>query len=590
MATYKQIQNPYLTKAILRYWANLVLNYNGFVFDEDFFAPVVRGTGEAMELLEAAYSPKAFEALMKQDGNRRTCIDPDDNLPGFLQNVWNRGHGKSPVKRMLWTMAARIEDQLAPQTGPDPIKLRFDEIQKAFSLSDLEREILQCAYLLDIDRLAGPEHFARNNDLTVFYAMAVNRSHDEVMAALANGSRLRKYELLDEDWEFNGNDFGSFMRSSDTAPLGRKYYRRIEGEALPWDFYGKLAEKDGALLKRMFQATGGKGRLNILLHGAPGAGKSSFARTLVRDLGLPAYEMPMTDEKGLPYSRSGRLTGLLVCNNILESGVLVIDEADALLQDSSPFGMDFLMKPSNQKTAKSLINGLLDESRIPTIWICNTPTKCIDPSVRRRFDFSIAFSELTLEQRRLVWENCVRAQGAEAYVPKALSDRLARDYRTNAASISIVLRNVKRLAPPAEEAGPLIERLLRNQCELTGTPVKRADQLPDRDYSLEGLRIRGKISLDKVGRAVETFAADEVRGADSPRMSILLWGPPGTGKTEYVKHLGMKTGLKVRHCSAGDFLDKFVGETTNDDRLGALEEEVRAKAATEAGQALSIGF
>ena len=235
MTSFKKVKNAFITKTSLRYWANLVLNYNAYVFEEDFFSPVVRtnSTAEAMELLQATFTPANFRAFMGKDGSPRNRIDPDDDLPDFLRSVWNKGQGKLPVKRVLWTMAARLDSKISRSKTREPLEMRFDELQHAFSLSDLERDILTCAYLLDANALSIPQHSFRNTDLTIFYAMAVNCSHEEVMEVLGNNSNLRKFELLDSDWEFNDNDFGAFLRCSDTVPLGRKYYRRVEGGVLP---------------------------------------------------------------------------------------------------------------------------------------------------------------------------------------------------------------------------------------------------------------------------------------------------------------------------------------------------------------------
>ena len=51
------------------------------------------------------------------------------------------------------------------------------------------------------------------------------------------------------------------------------------------------------------------------------------------------------------------------------------------------------------------------------------------------------------------------------------------------------------------------------------------------------------------------------RQADRPRMNLLLWGPPGTGKSEYVKYLGATLKSKVVVKMGSDLLDKYVGGT-----------------------------
>ena len=102
--------------------------------------------------------------------------------------------------------------------------------------------------------------------------------------------------------------------------------------------------------------------------------------------------------------------------------------------------------------------------------------------------------------------------------------------------------------------------------------------VPVRDYTLDGLSIRGDIPLAKVVTAVKNFrrlqAADVAAEIpDRPRMSLLLWGPPGTGKTEFVNYLGQQLGCKVVVKMASDLLDHWVGKTEKAIRAAFEEAE-----------------
>ena len=67
-------------------------------------------------------------------------------------------------------------------------------------------------------------------------------------------------------------------------------------------------------------------------------------------------------------------------------------------------------------------------------------------------------------------------------------------------------------------------------------------------------------------QAVRNFQVRQAAGAgkggpDRPRMNLLLWGPPGTGKTEFVKYLGAALKTKVVVKMGSDLLDMYVGGT-----------------------------
>ena len=562
MSTFKKVNNTFIQRKAIHYWANLVLNTSEMIYDDDFFAPIARfcNAKDVLDLLHAAFpQTELAKKIEKARVRKGSC----QNYPELLQSVWNKTGGKKPIKKVLWTLAARADAQLAC-SKEDPLEQRFQEIQTTLALTDLELEILICAYLVSQNALSTNREIS-TNEIPVFYAMALNRSYGEISAALNANSKLRKYDILDSDLDYSECSIEEFLNSSGTIPLARQFYRIADEKPLPWSYFGELAKHDGLLLKQMLRPCHGKGKLNILLHGVPGSGKSSFARTLAHELKLKAYELPVTDEDGEPQGVASRLTAVQICSNLVDEGILIIDEADALLQHSGPMDLPFPMR-MGRRSEKSAMNSVLDELKVPAIWICNTNLREIDPSVRRRFDYSIDFGPLTQEQRRLVWENCIRDLNAEDLFSKELVKEFAGKYETNAAGISLVIQNLKRMNPPKDKIKSLAETLLQNQCKRTTAKPPRKELEPDKNYSLEGLNVRGRIPLAKIEKAVGRFLKEDMSSSDSPRMSLLLWGPPGTGKTEFVKYLGKCHGTPVSILSASDFLNPLVGMTEHNIR------------------------
>ena len=56
-------------------------------------------------------------------------------------------------------------------------------------------------------------------------------------------------------------------------------------------------------------------------------------------------------------------------------------------------------------------------------------------------------------------------------------------------------------------------------------------------------------------------------------MNLLLSGPPGTGKTEFVKYLGGVLNCKVNVRMGSDLLSKWVGETEQNIKQAFAEAE-----------------
>ena len=332
---------------------------------------------------------------------------------------------------------------------------------------------------------------------------------------------------------------------------------------LPWEYFGALASKDGAVLEDMLRAN--PRRCNILLYGAPGTGKTSFARALAHRLGRTAWEVKQGDDDGRNMKSEARLMGIQVCNNWErpDESLMVIDEADELLRGGiSIFDMLFGGEGGGKSTEKGVVNTILDEMQIPAVWICNAPARAMDPSVRRRFDYSICFEELNTMQRTSIWRNIVEKLELGGLVSEAQIQSYATLYPTNAGGISLVLENVKRMKPAPQAVDGLVATLMKPHCKLLG--VKDENRfLPAKDYSLEGLNIKGDLALGNIVGAVRNYMDTSFSAAaeDRPRMNLLLFGAPGTGKTEFVKYLGKELDRKVLVLKGSDLLSKYVGES-----------------------------
>ena len=87
------------------------------------------------------------------------------------------------------------------------------------------------------------------------------------------------------------------------------------------------------------------------------------------------------------------------------------------------------------------------------------------------------------------------------------------------------------------------------------------------------------LTPQQIESAVRRFIAEQTAGAstdpDRPRMNLLLSGPPGTGKPEFVKYLGAALQTQVITRMGSDLLNKYVGGTERNIR------QAFAQAATE---------
>ena len=558
MSKYTEKQETFIFRKCLEYFGNMVRNYNCGCEDSDFFGALDAHFDHdtAVELIVAAYTREELKE-MENARSRRERLDLSDDLDDVFTALWNNEDSRRKCREVV---LSAIDYMLAkcPQPEDDAMEARLGCLRRTLGLSGLETDILTLAYARTDYGFSWP-HRLMVRQVPKYYAMALDRSIEEVREALSPQGRLMKFSLLDDDFDFSRRTLGGFMDGSSDVALSRRFYDNPSlDDALPWEFFGETARTDGEVLKRMVAAAGGP--CNILLYGAPGTGKTSFAKSLARELGRSAFQIRQGDRDGDDMKAATRMIGIQMCN-IQEdpgSGLMIVDEADALLRSASGGRGG----AGGARTEKGVVNTILDDMRLPAIWISNASPEEMNESVRRRFDYSVRFNRMGSSQREAIWRNQVARHGLEALLPPERTAEYAAKYETSAGGISTVLANVRRMAPAPDEVDSLVETLMKPHCRLMG--IKNGgDFLPAKDYSLDGLSIKGAVKLDKLVKAAGNFLAGRFNASsvDRPRMNILLFGPPGTGKTEFVKYLGKALGRKVVAVKGSDLLAPLLGMT-----------------------------
>lgn len=586
------VSDGWLFKQELRLWRNFARNWDRDVEDYDFFDPfanTVNTSGEeAKRMLSKAFPLAELEKMgaicfPESKGERTGSFDLNGDIVRVLQTIWNRSDSRDAGCRMLMAWSEEMDRaHLRRHRSSDPIKGRMDELCRVLNLTDIERDLV--VYALVRCMTCFDDFPCRlcngHQDHSLFLAMAIDAPTNSVMKALSDKGRLRQYHVLDSDGDFcsGENAFREYLESGDGDLLEGRFYRKADlADALPWDYYGKLAEKHGELLKGLIRAAKGPRGANILLYGAPGTGKTSFTKTLAKELGLDLFEIRQGDRDKGNDSPQSRMTGIRICNGQVPRGrsMVMVDEADQLLRTSHGLFSMFFGGGSVGGSEKGVINSILDEIKLPMVWISNAPAEAMDDSVRRRFDYSICFEKLNSRQRQHVWENNVAKFGLGRMVSHEMIEKLADKYPTNAGGISMVLENVKRMKPTKATVGVMIDRLMEPHCELMGGRKDDDRILPSADYSLDGLNIRGDVTLANIVQAVRRFRSERDADAapDRPRMNLLLWGPPGTGKTEFIKYLGREMNAKVSVKMGSDLLSMYVGGTEANIRQAFAEAE-----------------
>jgi len=593
MKKYMAQNHRWKESKALGFFLNFINNHKGVIDDNDVFDLVasLRTHAQWIGLIKAAF-PKGSLKRMEHSVSCRNRLDYDDDAQEMFREIWYSEFARTRLRKMF---ASVISDELAKHPiekhATDPFAQKVQELQRTLKLTDFEADVLLVLAFKHNNLLYTGEGCHRasydQEDKQEFVAKCLNCDGSLVHEALGENNRLRRYECVDSDYDFNGDLF-NFLNGVSKEPLTNSYYICYRDEVLPWSFYGSLAEKHGEMLKRIISAVNQDMPTNILLYGAPGTGKTSFAKTLATELKRNCYMISQSirgsdgPSRNLPPFSSGRrkprvehrFASLQVCAEQVDpaDSIIIVDEADDMLRSQISF-FAFLGGGSGITGDKGLLNSVLDSVRVPTIWITNTPAEALDESSRRRFDYSIRFDPLNAAQRLAIWRNNVAKMKLEHLVDDAMQNKFASIYPVSAGGITLTLQNLVKLSPRPDEVESLVKKLMAPHCELLN--ISQADDrlLPAQDYSLEGLNIKGSLSLDRIVDAIRNFQQGSDGTIDRPRMNLLLSGAPGTGKTEFVKYLGSVLNTKVVVKMGSDLLNMYVGGTEQNIRRAFDEAE-----------------
>lgn len=570
----------------LRFFRRAIRNYTSKKVDDDLFRPLVRNIFNEKCVYDLHKRLTRTEST-DEDGKEGWLNPRHISTQDILCNLWCDPATRDACKAQVMEWADAIIAEYEKLAADDPLKARLDEIARLMKLDADELSVLEVLWLMSIEKLEEVRTAYAMSQLSGCIALYTGLSEQQVRKALMSSSRLSRFGCVDLDNRSSkvNSKIRYYLDGINEEPLVSSYYRKDDAETLPVKFFGKLSEDHLPLLKRML--SGEKGRkVNILLYGTPGTGKTSFARALAKATGRTAYQVQQR-----PKDRDGdfrearaevRYAALEICDEQTDSdsSVIIVDEADALLRCNN-LGISAMFGRESSTTGdKGLLNDILEKIETPTIWITNTCAEELDPSNRRRFDYAIKFEPLTREQRVQIWRNASKKAGVARLLADKDIVRFSTDYPVNAGIVARALQNLKRVGAKKSEAASVLTALLDRQCELSGTDRTQERVLePAKGYSTEGLNIKTSIPLAKVEESVRRFldASNRKADPDAPRMNILLTGAPGSGKTEFVKYLASTLGRPLLMRRASDLKSKWVGET--EQNIAAAFREAREKRA-----------
>ena len=466
-----------------------------------------------------------------------------------------------PLTIAAWQRLGRaIRDEKAPAASlPERAALAWGEaLCRRLGFDRLESAILSLAlhysasprfeHLFDMlsRSRGGPTRFHRSPFLL---GLLLGAAPDEIERSLAPEAKLLMSGLLHPG---EGGDLSLPQRlvtliHAGVAP-GGDIYDQLLGPAahadLPWSAFTHLG-REGEVAADLLASALARREIGIhlLLYGPPGTGKTAFAKALAAR--VKARLRPIAesvDNEGEP-NRNDRLAGLRLADRLATPGdtLLLFDEAEDLFAPRhDPF-------EARRVGSRVFLHRLLEEMAVPVIWTAND-IYALGAPVLRRMTMCVEVRVPNLPARARLWREIGEAEG----VPLAATDaaELARLVPVAPALAASALRAAKLTGGGTETARLVAGGIARAVSGERRSPAPALAPPAHYDPAL--------INADSDLIAL----ADRLAAPGAPRaVSLLLAGPPGTGKTAWAQHLAARLGMPLLAKRASDLLSPFVGGT-----------------------------
>jgi transitional endoplasmic reticulum ATPase len=538
--------HPFEERKTIEYLSNIIGSHLVRISPYDFLTAASKILGEKtiLELLAKLRTPISDEDLTRGLSLMDGCVRQHMSVAQVIFLL------REQVLPLLTNRQRSLQ-----LCKPDDLEKRLGVMQDTFDLTKQEAEVLLFFFLVNNSRICqeylsnGWKDFRAITTFRQLGHIPLGMKRAEVTAALSRGN-LFKARILEKSG--NGLDvtrwFEGYLAGMGSTDLNVEFFGRSnEASLVRSDF--RLPEDELAIVDLLMKRKEG---FNLLFYGDPGTGKTTLAKVLAKayDRELLTVKIPEGGDHG------DMMTGIYVtlrCAN--EKAIVLVDEADEVLNTA-----DSLF--ARRSNSKSWINTLLEEHRKRAIWITNRSEQ-IHPSTMRRFSFSMEFKPFTFKNRLAVLKRELARRNMESLYPDPDLEALCKDYSVDAgAVINAIDVMAARQDADRDTAIKRVRTVLRNhERATTGREPAQNARKRFENYTLDGLNASPR--LDGV---VDTLAQYVALKANNPGgtggcLSFLLYGLPGTGKTEFVNYTGHLLGKDVLLRRSSDIHSMWVGQT-----------------------------
>lgn len=351
----------------------------------------------------------------------------------------------------------------------------------------------------------------------------------------------------------------------------------------------------------------------VLLHGPPGCGKTFLATAIAGELGIPLIQVAATElVSGMSGESEGRIRELFDQARQTAPALLFLDEIDAITpkRETAQREMERRIVAQLLACMDELSQG---KAQVMVIGATNRPDS-LDPALRRagRFDREIRMGVPDERAReRILRVVCGRLrlgggidlaliarntpgfvgadlkalaqEAANAAIERIFAEQRRKDVEMVEASTSSQYMDISQAPQPAQLMNESTTTTTTAISDFDGNLDSLAIEMQDMLVALEkvqpsakreGFAVVPDTTWDQVGslgHVIDELRMAVVQPIKHPEMfaavginapaGVLLWGPPGCGKTLLAKAVANESHSNFISVKGPELLNKYVGES-----------------------------